>query len=208
MAPVAPQDVRPKDLLYWESNNSEGYRAMWETAIQGGADWVQIITWNDYSEGTEIAPSSGTQWSFYDLTAYYTAWFKTGVQPVVNRDVLYYFHRRHTMAAKPSSARQTRPYTAAPGSDPAKDDIEALVFATATGTLRISVGARSTTHPVRPGINSVRVPMAPGTPVFELQRDGATALRLQSSFIVNDGITFQDLLYRSGSSSRTLFSPQ
>ena len=55
-------------------------------AIDGGADWVQLITWNDYGEHTEIAPSTGTQHAFYDLTAYYTAWFKTGAAPRIVRD--------------------------------------------------------------------------------------------------------------------------
>lgn len=121
MAPASPQDSRAKDLPYWEARNSENYRLMWENAINGGADWVQIITWNDYSEATEIAPSSGTQWSFYDLTAYYTAWFKTGVRPAVTRDALYYFHRKHASTATPQAGKQRSPYIRAAGSDSAVD---------------------------------------------------------------------------------------
>ena len=78
MMPVEPQDVRPKDGTYWEAGNSESFRVMWENAILGGADWVHLITWNDYSESAEIAPSTGTQYAFYDLAAFYAAWFKMG----------------------------------------------------------------------------------------------------------------------------------
>ena len=72
MAPVRPQDCRPRAGMAGEAHNSELFRAMWQTAIDYNAGWVQLVTWSDYSEGTEIAPSTGTRWAFYDLTAYYT----------------------------------------------------------------------------------------------------------------------------------------
>ena len=208
MSPVSPQDARAKDLLYWEARNSENYRVMWETAINGGADWVQIITWNDYSEGTEIAPSSGTQWSFYDLTAYYTTWFKTGVQPAITRDVLYYFHRKHATAAAPVGGKQTGPYTRGGGSDVATDDIEALVFAVAPGQLRVTTGTQTTEHAVAAGLNVVRVPLTEGTPSFQLLRNNASATSVRSGFAISNSIVYQDMLYRSGSSTRALVAPQ
>lgn len=208
MATVSPQDARAKDLLYWEAGNSENYRVMWDNAIAGGADWVQVVTWNDYSEGTEVAPSSGTQWSFYDLTAYYTAWFKTGSAPAVTRDALYYFHRRHGSDAAPDLSRQARRYERASGSDAAADEIEVLVFATAPARLRITVGTQTTERDVPAGLSSVRAPLAEGTPVFELLRNGSTVAAVRSGFAVNNRIVYQDMLYRSGASTRALVAPQ
>lgn len=208
MAPVSPQDARPKDFIYWEARNSENYRVMWENAIRGGADWVQIITWNDYSESTEVAPSSGTQWSFYDLTAYYTTWFKTGTMPAVNRDMLMYFHRKHSTAAAANLAKQTRPYGRVTGSDTAANDVEVLAFATAASTLELTVGGKTTTQSVAAGMTSVRVPLAEGTPSFRLLRGGAAVATVMSGFPINNSITYQDLLYRSGSSTRALVNPR
>ncbi len=208
MASVSPQDARPKDLLYWESGNSENYRVMWDNAIAGGADWVQVVTWNDYSEATEVAPSSGTQWSFYDLTAYYTAWFKTGKPPRIAKDVIYYFHRRHASTATPDLSRQTRRYAAGGGSDPVADQVEALVFATLESTLRITLAGNVTERIVPAGLSSVRVPLSSGTPVFELVRGGSTVASVRSAYPIVDSIVYQDMLYRSGSSNRTLVAPQ
>ncbi len=208
MSTVAPQDARPKDLLYWEARNSENYRVMWEAAIAGGADAVHIVSWNDYSEATEIAPSSGTQWSFYDLTAYYAAWFKTGARPPIVRDVLYYFHRRHRTGAQPSPVKQPRPYRLGGGSDAPADDLEVLVFATAPATLRVVQGARSSEHPVAAGLVAVRVPLAQGTPALTLLRGGQVVAAVTSGFAVDDRIEYQDLLYRSGSSRRALVAPR
>jgi hypothetical protein len=163
MTPVAPQDFRPKAANYWEAVNSENFRVMWRNAIDGGADWVQLITWNDYSEATEIAPSTGTQWSFYDLSAYYLTWFKTGSQPAVTKDTILYFHRKHRTTTMPNPALQTAgPFQQVPGSDPASDQLEVLVFATAPATLRVTYGDGSNNYPVPAGLSTFKLPLAAG----------------------------------------------
>jgi Glycosyl hydrolase family 71 len=208
MSTVSPQDARAKDLIFWEARNSENYRVMWETAIAGNADWVHIVTWNDYSEGTEVAPSTGTQWSFYDLTAYYTAWFKTGARPATNRDVIFYFHRKHSSTAPPQAGKQTRPYVLGGGSDAAADDVEVVAFATAPSLLVITQGSKLLEYPLLVGLNTVRVPLFEGIPSFEIRRNNKTVTSVRSGFAISNTITYQDMLYRSGSSARVLIAPQ
>lgn len=41
-------------IIAIENSNSELFREMWKIAINGKADWGQIITWNDYSEASDI----------------------------------------------------------------------------------------------------------------------------------------------------------
>jgi hypothetical protein len=213
MAPVGPQDFRPKDdplgprgVRFWEANNSFSYRAAWSNAIEGGADWVHLITWNDYGEAAEIAPSTGTQYAFYDLTAYYTTWFKTGSPPPITRDVIYYFHRLHHSEA-PFSAEQIAPFRRA-GETPVSDQIELLAFITGTAPVTLEIELNGVVHrtTAEPGIRSFRVPM-PKTgharPSFRLIRDGEVAAQVTSAFeINNDDVVWQDFLYRAGSSSR------
>ena len=57
MQAVSAQDERPYASTYDEADNTANLRMTWTAAING-ADWVQIPTWNDYSEGTEISPST------------------------------------------------------------------------------------------------------------------------------------------------------
>ncbi|HEY3330257.1 MAG TPA: glycoside hydrolase family 71 protein [Capsulimonadaceae bacterium] len=201
MAPVAPQDYRPKDFSCWEATNSENYRTMWGNAIAGGADWVQLITWNDYSESTEVSPSSGTQYAFYDLTAYYTAWFKTGKAPKIKNDVLYYFHRVHRSDAPYDDTKQGKP-THPATDDKFVDEIELLAFLTKPGTLEIDIAGKSYTKDAPAGMTSFRAPLAPGTPQFKLIRNGKTAIAVTSAFPVVEKVTYQDFLYRGGSSDR------
>ncbi len=72
MAPVAVQDVRYRSLSWAEANNTASVRAQWSRAISQKADYVQLVTWNDYSESTQIAPSQDHGSAFLDLTRYYT----------------------------------------------------------------------------------------------------------------------------------------
>lgn len=201
MAPVRPQDFRAKDLIYWEAANSRLFRTMWEQAINDEADWVQLITWNDHSEGSELRPSTGTQYGFYDLLAYYITWYKTGVRPAIARDVIYYFHRIAPVAAQPDLGRQARRFQKR-GLAVAADAIELRAFLTRPGILEIAIGDKKYQKTAAAGEVSFKVPLAEGTPHFRLYRNGNAAIDFASAFSIRDEITYQDLLYRSGSSTR------
>ena len=204
MAPVRPQDSRPKELHYTESSNSGAYRAQWAAAIEGGADWVQLITWNDYSEDSEMTPSTRTQTGFYDLAAYYIAWFKTGVQPVIARDAVYYFHRAHSMdttVARPTVQTAANYFTAVNGPTMAENQIEIVGLLTAPGTLEIEINGHTARQDVGAGIQSFRVPLEDGTPVFRIVRGGSTVASVTSATTIGHTIAYQDPLYHAGSSS-------
>ncbi|MGZ3422977.1 MAG: glycoside hydrolase family 71 protein [Polyangiales bacterium] len=199
MAPVAPQDSRPKDLIFTEASNSRAFRALWDAAIGGGADWVQMITWNDYSEDSEISASSQIHGAFYDLTAYYTTWFKTGAQPVIARDTLYWFHRTQSMSAKPDLTKQKNAYVAVNGAA-AVDEIEVVGFLTGPGTLEITVAGHTQTKDVGAGIQSFVVPLEEGTPSFRLTRGGVEIVSAKSASPISNTIVYQDPLYHAGGS--------
>lgn len=203
MSPVAPQDSRPKSLVYTEADNSAAFRAQWQASISGGADWVQLVTWNDYSEDSEIAPSSRTQTAFYDLSAYYVSWFKTGAPPTIARDALYYVHRAHAFdvaVAPPDLGQQTKLFAPLNAGKKAVDFIEVVGLLTAPGTLEISVGAATHTSDVGAGIQSFKVPLTAGTPTFRLVRGGKTIASFTSATTIDNAITYQDPLYHAGAS--------
>ncbi|MBN1557567.1 MAG: hypothetical protein JW951_05410 [Lentisphaerae bacterium] len=196
--PVPSQDQRVKAGVYYEARGSETFRNYWEAAIESDSDWAQIITWNDYSEATEIAPSTGTQYAFYDLSAYYIAWFKTGEKPRIVRDVLYYFHRTQFTDTAPTEGNTFR----CVGGEPV-DIIELVAFLKKPGTIAIEIAGRQYTRKGEYGINVLQVPLQVGTPVFKLIREGQTEIVLQSAFpVLNQPARVHDLLYKGGSSTR------
>lgn len=207
MAGISGQDYRPKDYVFWESEGSLAYRDSWMGAIARNADWVQLTTWNDFSESTQIEPytdaegSSGT--GYFNLTGYYAAWFLTRKQPVITHDVLYYFYRKEPIdAAAPKAAKPTR---AVPLFTPGKDLIELVGFLTAPGTLTVSIGGRHYTRNVGAGIQPFVVPLGEGTPHFSLSRGGTTLISFDGkpSIVGVEGLSsgYADLTYWSGSAS-------
>jgi hypothetical protein len=209
MMPVGSQQYRPKDFLFWEAGNSLAFRSGWTSATSGGSDWVQIVTWSDFSESGEIEPYTDRSLAgdigtgFYSLNAYYASWFLTGQAPAITEDVLYYFYRREPAGA--AAPEQSKPTTVAAGGGQAQDQIELLGFLTAPGTLTVTIGGQSFTKSAAAGITSFTVPLQPGTPTFALQRGGAQVLSFTGGVpIVGDGGLDSgtlDLTYWSGSAS-------
>jgi Glycosyl hydrolase family 71 len=211
MTPVDSQQFRPKNFLFWEAGNSAAFRTGWSNAIQGKADWVQLVTWNDYSESGEVSPytdntlngSIGT--GFYNLNGYYAAWFLTGHAPTITHDVLYYFYRREPTNA--TAPRQSQVDHAA-GSDPAENNIELVAFLTRPTVLKITIGGKTFTHSYATGgMVSFKVPSLPGTPVFTVSRGGLDVFSFQGGVPIY-GVSglpsgVADMTYWSGSASHS-----
>lgn len=205
MAPVAPQDSRPKSSVYTEAGNSETFRAMWMSAIDGGADWVQLITWNDYSETSEIAPSSQIGYSFYDLSAYFIDWFKTGTQPSIERDVIYAFYREHSTDAALENGSVQEVHAVDVNGESPRNEIEMLAFLASPAVLEIVVENKSFRKDVKSsGIVSFKVPLIEGRPKFRILRNGAVIKELEGPWSINNSIEVQDLTYHGVTSSRQL----
>lgn len=209
MAPIDPQQFRPKDFIYWEAGNSVAFRNAWTSAIAGESDWVQLVTWSDFSESSEIEPYTdstlrrdiGT--GFYDLNGYYAAWFLTGHPPTITHDVLYYFYRREPSYA--IGPAQSRLDTVVNGV--AEDAIELVAFLTEPGVLKINIGSQTYLQAASAGINSFKVPLQAGTPSFTLTRDGVDvismpgAIEISGSGGTSSGVI--DMTYWSGSASNS-----
>jgi hypothetical protein len=209
MMPVDPQQYRPKDSVYWEAGNSAAFRDAWNSSIQGDADWIQLVTWNDFTETSAIAPTTdatlqrtiGT--GFYNLTGYYATWFLNGEQPKITHDVLYYFYRREaTTAASP--AQKDKVTIAAGGT--AQNSIELLAFLTSPGVLKITVGGKTYTQNAAAGVVSFKVPSQAGTPMFTLSRSGADVFSFHGGVPIYGSAGLpsgtQDLTYWNGSASK------
>jgi Glycosyl hydrolase family 71 len=210
MTPVGSQQYRPKDFVYWEAGNSASLRAGWTSSINGDADWVQVVTWNDYSESGQVSPYTditlqrtiGT--GYYDLSGYYAAWYLTGKVPAITHDVLYYFYRREPTTAK--APAQSQPDYAVGGA--AENDIEVLGFLTAPGQLKITIGGKTYTHDATAaGMVSFKVPSQAGVPLFALSRNGADVFSFEGGVqIYGEGglpSGVADMTYWSGSAAKS-----
>lgn len=211
MADVRPQDVRPKNFKASESGNSSLFREGWRLAIEHNADFVQVITWNDYSEASEIAPSTSTRHAWYDLTAYYTTWFKTGHPPPIVRDALYAIYRTQSIGADFDATIQAKAYEII-GSP--RNEIEALTLLREPATLNLEIGGRTMSRDIPAGLTSTKFPLVTGIPRFSIKRGGKENLRLDGAWAITNVVRYSDFQYHADGgtaeaiASRTYDSPK
>ena len=200
MAPVAPQGVSPKVSLFWESENTQLFRTLWMQAINDGAQYVHILTWNDYGESTEVQPSSGTQFLFYDLCAFYIQWFKFGEPPVISRDVIYYCHRTEIYHDGERLQDGDQAFKLM-GRTPICNDIEIIALLTKPAFVEIEMSG-SRTKQSGDKIAILRVPARPGKPTFRIYRDGEIVLEQVSDWYIREKSTVSNPVYFGGSTAR------
>ena len=192
MAPVCLQFWGANANRYYEYGGGSGMRTLWMDAIRvTHPEWVEIITWNDFIEGTYISPINdpnkypganfldssgipiGTQGYFHshsaaaDLMHFFIQWYKTGVEPAITHDTIYYFYR-------------TQPKDANPGLPPVAHRygyVDDVLYITANLTkpaeLRVATGSQSSVVRLGAGSTDAQTPLSAGDPpTFELVRNG------------------------------------
>lgn len=195
MEPVAPQDMRPRLGVYAEAGNTEALRAGWAKAIRDDAKYVQMVTWNDYSESTQFAPSAAHGDVFTQISKYYSAWFHAGSAPAITRDELFLTHRIQFTGAAPSVAHRLVTPTLSGSAGAPRDTVEALVFLTAPGTVEVTAGGKTSTFSAPAGVAAFTVPLQIGSVRARVLRGGAAARTAVSPFAVVRTPKLQDLQY-------------
>jgi len=188
MAPICFQFWAANANRYYEYSGYQGMRALWMQAIQTThPDWVEIITWNDFIEGTYVSPiddpakypgandlgasivPTGTQRFFHshrgatDLLTYFIAWYKTGHQPTLHNDTIYWSYRTVLSTAHQPPIQLYGPIG---------DTLYVTANLTAPADLTVAIGPIALTVALPAGSNDLQLPLPPGpAPHFTLTRN-------------------------------------
>jgi glucan endo-1,3-alpha-glucosidase len=218
MAPICLQFWGANAGRYYEYSGYAGMRAMWMDAIHTShPDMVEIITWNDFVEGTYVSPIDdpaaypgandlgasiappSTRQFFHshkgatELLPYFIEWYKTGREPVIKTDSVFWAYR--SVLALPAAAFKLY--------GPTKDVIYITANLKAAAVLEVSIGGETKTIPMRAGSSDVEVSIVPGTaPVFRLMRERATIAQGKGSDAVTPNAPSPNLYYSTGSLHR------
>jgi len=201
MQPVAFQDVRPSQSIYDEAQNSQNLQNMWQIAIASNSEWVQLVTWNDYSEGTSFAPSVGHGRALLDMSSYGLYTFRTGASPAIVRDTAYLVYRNQLVSAVPVN-RSAAPMTLRQWSSPARDTVEVLSFLTAPAVVKVTVGTTTTTCNAPAGMSSCIAPLKVGAVKTTVVRGATEVAKVSSHTSVTATPYNQNLEYLVDSSRR------
>ncbi|WP_439358117.1 endo-1,3-alpha-glucanase family glycosylhydrolase [Bradyrhizobium sp. DASA03007] len=193
----------PRNSRVFESHGFESMQAQWLSAIGSQADWVEIVTWNDWGEATYVAPFGepkdqevwGTHWGkllahdrFLEASSYYMRWFKEGRPPPISEDRIYYFYRVHPKSALGYTGQDETALGRPSGSDDLDDQIYITSFLGQQVELKLNVGLTAHTVSLPAGVSTARIPMALGEIHLSAFRNGTEVARKQLEFpITNDG---------------------
>lgn len=195
MEPVAPQDMRPRLSAYAEAGNTEALRAGWSKAIRDDAEYVQMVTWNDYSESTQFAPSAAHGSAYLEISRYYSDWYHSGTAPKITEDQLFLTHRVQFANAVPAVKHQPIEPTLSGSKNDVRDTVEALVFLTAPATVEITVGGTTSTFDAKAGVSAFTVPLKVGSVQAKIVREGSAVKTADSPYKVVATPKVQDLQY-------------
>ncbi len=191
MAPVCLQFWGANAGRYYEYRGYSGMRAMWMDAIKvSRPDWVEIITWNDFIEGTYVSPiddparytnandlgaiaaPASTLHYFHthrgaaDLLSYFIQWYKSDREPAIGSDEVFWAYRTQ-LAGNDKGAHPIKLYGAV------ADVIYITANLKAAAELRVSIDGTSASIALPAGSSDVYVPLvAGGPPKFSLSRGG------------------------------------
>ena len=184
---------------YFENQGGRGMENFWRSAIfKQKPDGVHLVTWDDYSESTFIQPTRipSTKYpnietfphlAYYELEKYYISWYKTGVQPTITKDGLFFFYRTHPNNAVASNDETACPLGPIPPSQKwglVTDSLYVTTALTAPAQLVVTSGEKTQTFNVPAGIVNTDVPFNPGKQSFAIQRSGKTMTQIDGRNIV------------------------
>lgn len=218
MAPVCLQFWGANANRYYEYGGGAGMRAMWMDAIRvTHPDWVEIVTWNDFIEGTYVSPiddpnrypganfldASGiplvlrgyfhSRAGIGSLVKYFIDWYKTGQPPEIAHDAVYYFYRTQPKDAKAKTPPVANTY------GPVADVVYITANLTAPADLRVASGGRRHVIHLPAGSTDASVPLFAGqAPLFTLLRGGQALATVSASEPVESKPRFNNYYYATG----------
>lgn len=192
MASVTPFYFgQERNFRIFETAGFEGMTAEWRAAIDANADWVQIVTWNDWRESTYVSPfplkspSDGrlpderllSHSAYLDASRYFIDWFKSGVEPAVTRDQLYYFYRLSPKSIPVAVSLDRDLGVGFPrGIEAVEDNVYVTVFLKQPATVIIKSGGSQKSFSVAAGMHNLSFPFSIGPQSFSVLRKGEVVI--------------------------------
>ena len=186
--PVRIQETRPDPNQgpWWdEAANTEAGVAQWSQVIGNkDADWVQPVTWSDWTEDTAFAPGTHYGYGRLLLSAWFLYRWKTGEYPKILKDTVILSHRHHRLGAPVTLTTQTitLPQRSNTPRTTARNKVEARVWLTAPAEIRIIDQSGTTTFQAPAGMSAHTKELINGAaPRVEVWRYGVKVTEVQST---------------------------
>jgi Glycosyl hydrolase family 71 len=199
---------------YYDTYGGENISAQWNSIINvQHPPWVMIQTYNDFTE-SYISPADPSKIvdkaqyynmgplllshaGYAELIKYYIQWYKSGVQPTLTKDALYYFYRTHSKNLVAPGDTQNIVNSPPSQYGNVNDEVYVTTNIRSPATLRVTSGGVVTNYSVPAGLTHTRSPATPGAQSFDLIRGGTTVIHNDGEPIASS-ITVYNYVTTSG----------
>jgi len=214
MAPICFQFWGANAGRYYEYSGYSGMRAMWMDAIKvSHPEAVEIITWNDFIEGSYVSPIDDpaqyqgandlgasaappstlryfhTHRGATELLAYFIEWYKTGAQPPIHNDSIFWAYRT-VMTEDDKAIKSFGPVSTA---------VYITANLAAPAVLQVTAGSKVTSVDLPAGSTDVQVPMSVGSaPSFDLLRGGRKVAHAIGADPISSTSPYPNFYYSTG----------
>lgn len=177
------QDSRTSEFAWWEGNGPNLLRQNMQAALAGGANAVQGITWNDYTE-TQMANSLDRDHVPLIIFNYEIIKYKTGSYPVIETDTILGIHRIAPADASPQIPPQGQ-VDVRFGSTPSDDNMYLQAYLAHPGKLAITAnGVVLASADVTAGVQQIKAPLSIGfAPTFTFTPAAVTNFNLRQALL-------------------------
>ncbi|UWU67624.1 endo-1,3-alpha-glucanase family glycosylhydrolase [Bradyrhizobium sp. NC92] len=155
--PVSPAFYqRRAGQLPMEYGNSFGaarYIDGWLEAIKNRPAFVNIQTWNDFSEDTAIVPTNtaGRVWLY--LTTYFSSWLRSGRQPAIQEERVVLLRPKQLANAKLKNPKAKAINAVWRHASPTVDYLDVVTFLREPASVRIILGTQTWERWVPAGVH-------------------------------------------------------
>lgn len=185
IAPITPYYLgHNTNNRVFDNEGFAGLDSQWTAAIEGGATWAEIVTWNDWEERSYVRPlgtgaqADTGQWGprdphdgFLDASRYFIDWFKAGQKPMI-RATRAFVAFRPDPVSRCTRIRDREPCPA--GWQTLSDTLYAVVEAAAATSVVLRAGDRARSFTVPAGRTSLSMPMIRGAVSITISSGGRT----------------------------------
>jgi len=190
MQPVQGENVRPNQHVYDEAMGTASLRGWWQRAIRNNSDYVQLVTWSDYSESGSVQNSVNSGNVNLDISSYYITKWKTGGYPTILRDAIYLSHRSHLSTASFSSSADGETtfmshWARGTGMSAVADIVECVTYLTASADVTVTIAGTNHTYTAPAGEYVQTFPLAVGSVSASASRSGTQVASVTSPVAVS-----------------------
>lgn len=166
--------LKPGEVKRWGMvlNLTHNFRAQLENAIRRRADMISVTSWNDYPEGTHVAPEINHNFGFALLLKYYAALWR-GRPEDAPADVVIIAFKKYPSNATPAPFNIGARIDNVCGPPQVEDFIE--VVAILGGPSEVVVNNR-VSFQAGPGLSVHRTPAEPGHVNVKVLRGGVVVI--------------------------------